>query len=507
MASEAKIITFNEKNWSNWHRTLTKDPIADRVEIHNPETNPGMGGMRKTAAAIQGLIAATTAAGGRMHPVGGRWSHSSVASPSGGRLIETATLNWRFRPDSASLSPRYKGDPAELVLVQCGIAVAELNKWLETSLGRSLRTSGSSNGQTIVGAFTTSSHGSAIDMGALHNQVCGLQLLTGGRNLWLERSSDPIAGDALIAALGATRAPGDDLFDAALVSLGGLGIIHSVMLRTAPIFRLEAHQVLLPYDEAMKRAMDGFDFSGVNLPRGPERPYYFRAIVNPNDDRHRAYVQVMYKRPFPPGTKIDYSINGEFGPGHDIPGLVAGLLDTVPGLNGPLSALMVDNQLKTYSNRLGTWGETFDFTTPRKDAAASSMAIPQHLTSRAVELATEVYKQAPGPVVFTCRFVRKTQGLLAWQMHDQNCVFEFDGLNSTRAVAVMERVRTRFDSEGFPYAQHWGKLNGLTKARVERSFGKDRLDRWRKARETLLPTAQERRTFSNAYLENIGLGA
>ncbi|HEX6375985.1 MAG TPA: hypothetical protein VFZ91_09715 [Allosphingosinicella sp.] len=506
MASEAKIITFAEKHWSNWHRTLTKEPIADRVEIHNPQTNPGMGGMRKTAAAIQGLIAATTAAAGRMHPVGGRWSHSEVASPSGGRLIETATMNWRFRPARASLSPAYKGDPAEPVLLQCGINVSELNKWLETSLGRSLRTSGSSNGQTFVGAMTTSSHGSAVDMGALHSQVCGVQLLTGSRNLWLERSTDPIAADSLVKDLGATRAPGDDLFDAALVSLGGLGIIHAVMIRTAPIFRLEAHQLVLPYDEALKRAMNGFDFAGVNLPRGAERPYYFRAIVNPNDKRNRAYVQVMYQRPFPPGTPIDYSINGEFGPGHDIPGLVAGLLDTVPGLNGPLTAVMVDNQLKTYANRLGTWGETFDFTTPRKDAAASSMAIPQHLTTRAIELATDVYKKAPAPVVFTCRFVRKTHGLLAWQHHDQNCVFELDGLNSKRARAVMEGVRKRFDAEGIPYAQHWGKLHGLTKARVERSFGA-KLDRWRKARDTFLPTPQERRTFSNAYLENIGLGA
>lgn len=504
--AEAQIITFNEKKWSNWHRTLTKDPIADRVEVHNPETNPGMGGMRKTAAAIQGLIAATTAAGLRMHPVGGRWSHSEVATPSGGRLIETATLNWRFRPDKASLSPAFKGDPAELVLLQCGINVSEVNKWLEKSLGRSLRTSGSSNGQTFVGAMTTSSHGSAVDMGALHSQVCGLQLLTGSRNLWLERSTDPIAGDKLVADLGAARAPGDDLFDAALVSLGGLGIVHSVMIRTAPIFRLEANQIVLPYDEGLKRAINDFDFSGVKLPGGGERPYYFRAIVNPNDKRKLAYVQVMYQRPFPPGTPIDYSIDGEFGPGHDIPGLVAGLLDTVPGLNGPLTALMVDNQLKTYSNRLGTWGETFDFTTPRKDAAASSMAIPQHLTSRAIELATEEYKKDPGPVVFTCRFVRKTHGLLAWQLHDRNCVFELDGLNSKRARAVMERVRTRFDLEGIPYAQHWGKLHGLTAARVKNSFG-PRLDRWRKAREALLPTLQERKTFSNAYLENIGLGA
>jgi hypothetical protein len=46
------------------------------------------------------------------------------------------------------------------------------------------------------------------------------------------------------------------------------------------------------------------------------------------------------------------------------------------------------------------------------------------------------------------RFVLRTHRLLAWQLHERNCVFELDGLNSKRARAVMEAVRTRFDAEG-----------------------------------------------------------
>jgi FAD/FMN-containing dehydrogenase len=509
MALEPKVLFFKEKSWSNWHRTLVKQPISGRIEVHNPETNPNFTGMRKTAAAIQGVIADAVAAKVRLHAVGGRWSHSEVASPSPGRLLETAMLNWRFRPAADQVSPAFKGKAEELVLVQGGIAISEINKWLETGLGRSFRTTGSSNGQTIVGAMTTSSHGSALDMGALHSQVCGLQLLTGTKNLWLERSDDPVASDKLVADLGATRpqGPSDDLFEAALVSLGGLGIVHAVMLRTAPIFRMSANQVRLPYDDALKRAITDFDFSGVALPGGQERPYYFRAIVNPHDKRGVAYVQVMYQRPFPPGTKIDYSIDGAFGPGHDVVGLVAGLLDTVPGLTGALTEVMVDDRLKLYTDRLGTWGETFDYSTPRKDGAASSMAIPQALAVRALELATDVYKQeGPAPLVYTLRFVRRTPGLLAWQQNDRNCVFEIDGLNSKRVRKVMEAVRARFDQEGIPYAQHWGKLHGLTEERVKRSFG-PKLDRWRKARETLLPTLQERRTFATDLMEKIGLGA
>ena len=508
MPADARIVAFtDEKHWTNWHKTIRREPIVARYEIHNPETKPSWNGMRKTAAAIQRFIAETMAAGQRLHAIGARWSHSGVTSPSGGRLLSTETANWRFRPGASRISTSYKGNPDELVLLQCGVQISELNQWLETGLGRSLRTSGLNDGQTIVGAISPSSHGSAIDHGALHGQVCGLQILTGDRNLWLESSDDPVAGPALLQDLGATHLPGDDLFEAALVSLGGLGIVHSVMLRTAPIFLVSAYQQKLPYDAALKRAMDRLDFSGLPLPHPGERPYYFRVVINPHDSRDLAYVNVMYERPFLPGTEIDYSIDGRYGPGHDVPRLVAHLLDKFPGLTGPIANIIVDSQLKLYSDERGTWGETFGYSDPREKGIASATAVPLHLTSRAIDLAREAYRdKGPAPVVFTCRFIRDTPGLLTWQCHDRNCVIEVDGINAQRARPVMEEVRRRFDAAGIPYGQHWGKLHGLTPERVDATFG-NRLGRWRTAREAILRTPEQRRTFSNAFLESVGLGA
>ncbi|HYE27317.1 MAG TPA: FAD-binding protein [Allosphingosinicella sp.] len=508
MAAEARIVAFeNKRHWSNWHLTIEREPILGRYEVHNPETNPGWVGMRKTAAVLQRFIAETNAAGQRLHPIGARWSHSSCASPSGGRLLATETANWTLRPDRASLAPDFRGEAEELVLVQCGVQISELNKRLEQGWGRSLSTSGLNNGQTIAGAISTSSHGSAIDQGALQAQVCGLQLLTADRNLWLERDGDPIAGPGLLQKLGASRLRGDDLFEAALVSLGGLGLIHSVMLRTAPLFHLIAYQEKLPYDDALRRAMDESDFSGLRLPQGTERPYYFRVILNPHDRRNLAYVNVMYKRPFPPGTPIDYSIDGEFGPGRDVPRLVGELLDNFPGLTRGISSVIVDNQLKLYADERGTWGEMFGYSDPREKGAAASMGIAQNLTSRAVELAQKAYREAgPAPVVITCRFIGRTPGLLAWQQHERNCIIEVDGLRTERARKVMEAVRAEFDRAGLAYGEHWGKLHGLTRAKVERAYG-SKLDRWRAARETFLPMRRDRQTFSNEFLENIGLGA
>ncbi len=65
-------------------------------------------------------------------------------------------------------------------------------------------------------------------------------------------------------------------------------------------------------------------------------------------------------------------------------------------------------------------------------------------------------------------------------------------------------MRTRFDKAGIPYCPHWGKLHGLTAARVSASYG-DRLGDWHAARESLMPDAGERFVFSTDLLARIGL--
>src|SRR4029079_4308275 len=92
-------------------------------------------------------------------------------------------------------------DPSRLVFAQCGTSVRELSATLETH-GLSLPTSGASNGQTICGAISTGTHGSARRVGSMQDFILGLHLLADdGRHYWIERTSRPVVSQAFCQKL------------------------------------------------------------------------------------------------------------------------------------------------------------------------------------------------------------------------------------------------------------------------------------------------------------------
>lgn len=501
---EAKLRRFDERVWTNWHQSVTA-PIRARFEIHNQETAASMAGMRSAARQIQALIGAAEDEGVTLRPTGSRWSFSEIAAATDGWALETAPLNWAFTVGESNISSDYRGEHASLTLVQAGLSIAELNKHLETSLGRSLRATGASNGQTFPGAMGTGTHGSSLDVGAVQSQVVGLQLIPGrDRNLWIERASYPVASPKLVERLGASLVQDDQLFEAALVSLGALGVIHAVMIETAPLFLLEASQFKRPFDDTLKRAIEAGDFAGLGLPDPGARPYFFQLVLNPYDQAE-AYVKVMYQRSAPAGYQPDYRIKGAYGAGYDVPGLLGRLLDRADSLTPLLTGQLMAGQLRTFSRKRGTWGETFDYTTPRAETIGAGLAVPASDVVRALELVQAAFDDAgPAPLIYACRFVAASPGLLAFTRYDPTCVIDLDGLNSRKSLAVMEEVRTRFEDAAIPFSQHWGKLHGLTAARVRDSYG-TAVDEWREARERLLPREEERRTFSSVFLDRLGL--
>lgn len=139
-------------------------------------------------------------------------------------------------------------DPAgdKLVLVMAGTRVGNVTKLLAAhDPPLSLPTLGGANGQSFVGAFTTGTHGGDLQQAPLADMVVALQLITeGGRELWIERESDPITDDASLGAVLAHRCPdieivrSDALFNSVLVSVGRFGIVHACVVRARPAFKL-----------------------------------------------------------------------------------------------------------------------------------------------------------------------------------------------------------------------------------------------------------------------------
>jgi len=203
------------KIWDNWHESVHQK-VTRLVDIWNGEPSRAtIAGYNATTAGLQGLVKQALDEGLSLRALGGGWAFTPVAATDG-ILLNTKPLNYQFRLANANLHANYQGRGDNLVFAQGGVSIAELNTTL-LARGKSMRTTGASNGQTIAGAISCGTHGSAIDVGAIHDSVVALHLVTApDRHVWLERSTSPVASESLIAAVGAQVVRDDALFDAAL---------------------------------------------------------------------------------------------------------------------------------------------------------------------------------------------------------------------------------------------------------------------------------------------------
>ncbi|HWA61071.1 MAG TPA: D-arabinono-1,4-lactone oxidase [Caulobacteraceae bacterium] len=100
--------------------------------------------------------------------------------------------------------------------------------------GLSLANQGDINRQAIAGAVSTATHGTGRTLGSLSTQVLGFRL---------------VLADGSVVECDAAREP--DLFQAARVSLGMIGVIWRLRLSVVPAYRLKETNQRRPLDEVM----------------------------------------------------------------------------------------------------------------------------------------------------------------------------------------------------------------------------------------------------------------
>ncbi|HEX8724227.1 MAG TPA: hypothetical protein VF737_02435 [Gemmatimonadaceae bacterium] len=147
------------------------------------------------------------------------------------------------------LDPVTSGDPYD------GLDGLECKK--DGVTGRALPTLGGSGGQSIAGVTATGSHGADIHLPPIADAIAAIHLIgPGGQEWWIEPSAGLTAGSEADtqAALQhiATTVPGaademcsgiivkkdDAFFRSALVSVGRMGFVYSLVIKTVPAFKL-----------------------------------------------------------------------------------------------------------------------------------------------------------------------------------------------------------------------------------------------------------------------------
>ncbi|HWJ83265.1 MAG TPA: D-arabinono-1,4-lactone oxidase [Nocardioides sp.] len=125
-----------------------------------------------------------------------------------------------------------------LVTVGAGMPLHRLNPLLAEH-GLAMEILGDIDRQTIAGAVSTGTHGSGAAFGSISTQLRGLEL---------------VLADGSVVTCSPTERP--ELFEAARVSIGALGVITKVTLQTVPLYALHAVDRKEPLDGTLEQLHD-----------------------------------------------------------------------------------------------------------------------------------------------------------------------------------------------------------------------------------------------------------
>ncbi|MGP3929811.1 D-arabinono-1,4-lactone oxidase [Nonomuraea sp. KM88] len=404
----------------------------------------------RTPASVADVVRAVrdaAASGRRVRMVGTGHSFTGVALTDGIML----------RPAALTGIRSCAGDR---VTVLAGTPLRVLNELLDER-GLALANMGDITEQTVAGAIQTGTHGTGRDSGGLADQVAELEL---------------VLADGSVA----TVSPGDDLFDAARVGLGALGVLTAVTFRVEPAFLLRHRRRKLPLSEilgsldALTSANEHLDFFWL--------PHTDACLVKTgNRDAGPAR---------PPGAVrwwLDnvFLENTVFGAACALGARVPRL---IPRINEVSAAVLGDSESVDTSYKIFT---------ARRDVRFLEMeyAVPRERLAQALRETRDLVERMDWKITFPVE-VRVTPPSDAWLSTAYGRPSAYVACHVYRPTpnpayfAGVEEIMTRLD--GRP---HWGKLHTRDAASLAGAY--PRFADFQALRDRLDP----RRLFGNAYLD------
>ncbi|GAA1582373.1 MULTISPECIES: D-arabinono-1,4-lactone oxidase [Kribbella] len=198
--------------WRNWSGTES----ATGIEVLRPGSVDELAAAVKTAAAQ----------GKKLKAIGSGHSFTGCSVPEQ-VMVRLDGLSSILHADQAS----------GRVTVGAGTGLRKLNAGL-AAFDLAMANLGDIDKQTVSGAISTGTHGTGAKLGGLATQLVGLDLVT---------------ADGSVLHCSAEVHP--DVFAAARISVGALGVISSLTLQCVPAFLLRAQEMPLPLADVL----DGFD--------------------------------------------------------------------------------------------------------------------------------------------------------------------------------------------------------------------------------------------------------
>ncbi|MFE9067497.1 D-arabinono-1,4-lactone oxidase [Streptomyces violaceusniger] len=200
--------TVRSSVWRNWAGNVTARPVRSVA----PSSTQELAEVVRRAAA-EGL---------KVKAVGSGHSFTTTAATDG--LL--------IRPDRMA-GVRGLDREAGTVTVAAGTPLRQLNETLSAH-GLSLANMGDIMEQTVAGATATGTHGTGRDSASIAAQIKGLELVT---------------ADGSVLRCSAAENP--EIFAAARIGLGALGVVSAITFAVEPEFLLTAREEPMPFDRVM----------------------------------------------------------------------------------------------------------------------------------------------------------------------------------------------------------------------------------------------------------------
>lgn len=208
-AKEVAASTAGKIPWRNWSGSQVCYPDA-RVAP-------------KDEGALSDIVKGTD---GPIRPVGAGHSFTELV-PTDDTIVSLA----RF----SGVEP-HESDPLQ-ARIGAGTRLGAIGAPM-AAMGQGLFNMPDIDQQSMAGATATGTHGTGADLSALHHYITELRLMTAsGDVMELSRESNP------------------ELFDAARVSLGSLGIVTEFTFQNMPTYKLEKTTWTEPFEDVLARLM------------------------------------------------------------------------------------------------------------------------------------------------------------------------------------------------------------------------------------------------------------
>ncbi|WP_030778693.1 D-arabinono-1,4-lactone oxidase [Streptomyces sp. NRRL S-920] len=425
--------------WRNWAGNVTTRPAR--------EVTPA------TVDELAGALREARADGLRAKPVGAGHSFTAAAATDG-LLIRPGLLTGIRGIDRA----------AGTVTVEAGTPLKRLNTALARE-GLSLTNMGDIMEQTVSGAVSTGTHGTGRDSASIAAQITGLELVTADGTV-LTCSADENA----------------DVFAAARVGLGALGVITAITFAVEPLFFLTAREEPMTFERVTS------DFDALFTENEHFEFYWFPHTGNCNTKRNNRSLG-----PVAPPGRISAFVEDELlsnGLFQVVNSLGRAVPATIPGIakvsSKALSArTYTDIPYKVFTSPRRVRFMEMEYAVPR-EALVETLRELKAMVDRSrlrISFPVEV-RTAPADDIALSTASGRESAYIAVHM--------YKGTPYQAYFAAAERIFTAH--EGRP---HWGKLHTRDAEYFAEAY--PRFGEFTALRDRLDPD----RVFGNAYLRRV----